>query len=62
MELQQTKKITQMNPQNMRRSALNLTLHGPFSLNRRRRRECRPVFITALLLTLAAIALEIFYN
>lgn len=45
-----------------RRAALNLTLHGPFSLNRRRRRECRPLLIAAAILTLAAIAFEIFYN
>lgn len=33
-----------------RRAALGLTLHGPFSLNRRRRREVRPLFIAAVVL------------
>lgn len=46
----------------LHRASLNLTLHGPFSLNRRRRRECRPIFITAAILTLAAIAFEIFIS
>ncbi|MBK1815068.1 hypothetical protein JIN84_05565 [Luteolibacter yonseiensis] len=32
-----------MNYHDFRRAALGLTLHGPFSRNRRRRREVRPL-------------------
>lgn len=47
-----------------RRAALGLTLHGPFSLNRRRRREVQPALVVStmlILLTLAAVIIETFY-
>lgn len=42
-----------MTPHTLRRAALGLTIHGPFSRNRRRRREIReagPFFLAAGLL------------
>jgi len=43
-----------MNTYHYRRAALGLTLHGPFSLNRRRSREARPFVVAVGVLVGAA--------
>ena len=50
-----------MNSHDFRRAALGLTLHGPFSPNRRRRREVRPLVIAAALLAGVGVGLVVIF-